>query len=77
MKLTEPSAGYTTLEEATQSCCTKVPGLQAIWVVAVGENEGRGGAPTTADHGPVSEAGGATRSELRGDRSRIGKARVF
>ena len=72
MKLTGPSAGYTTLEEATQSCCTKAPGLQATWVADVGENDARGAAPTTADHGPASEAGGATRSELRAQSAQVG-----
>ena len=66
MKLTEPSAGYTTPEEATQSCCTKVPGLQAICVGDVGEKDARGAAPMAVDHGPASEAGGVTKSELRG-----------
>ena len=72
MKLTEPSAWYTTLEEATQSCCTKAPGLQAIWVADVGEKEASGAAPMAADHGPAKEAGGASRSELHAQSAHVG-----
>ena len=61
-KLTLPSAGYTTFEDATQSCCTKVPGLQVIWVGDVGANNASGGAPMIADQGPASDGGGGTRS---------------